>query len=194
MSWLTLIRNFFYLYRLREDLNYLFFAWRLGRYELATKLFVFAEVYETFIYASRPFALPIALIVQPKMIGALTAGLLAVYVLGAVFFNAVHLRRKKAMVAWKILPTYFLMKMALTFVNTLSVYYSLYAYAEFFSRRHPRVTENYPALVAAKHCLDEDYARKQQMQVQVVAGSDSESARYDEISLVKGPPKPVRLR
>lgn len=175
-------------------MNYLFFAWRLGRYELATKLFVFAEIYETFIYASRPFALPIALIVQPKMVGVLTAGLLAVYILGAVFFNAVHLRRKKAMVAWKILPTYFLMKMALTFVNTLSVYYSLYAYADFFSRRHPRVTENYPALMAAKHCLDEDHARKQQIQVRIAEDSDSDSAGHNKIPTVESPPEPVLLR
>lgn len=170
-----MVRNFFYLYRLREDLNYLFFAWRLGRYELVTKLFVFAEVYETFVYFSSPIMLPIALIVQPKIVGALFAGLLGMYVLAAIFFNAVHLRRKKAMVAWKVLPVYFLMKFALSFVNTLSVYYSLYAYAEFFSRRHPRVTENYSALIAAKQCLDDDYARREsEIQIEVVSSEEEE--------------------
>lgn len=189
---MTFIRNFFYLYRLREDLNYLFFAWRLGRYELVTKLFILAEVYETFIYASRPFALPIALIVAPKIVGAVMGGLLAVYVLGAIFFNAVHLRRKKAMVAWKILPIYFMMKMALTVVSTLSVYYSLYAYAAFFSRRHPRVTENYPALMAAKQCLDDDHAKRQQMRVQII--EDGDTSGYGEVSCVERPPEPVLLR
>lgn len=154
-------RNFFYIYRLREDLNYLFFAWRLGRYELATKLFVLSEVYSTFIYAARPFMLPISLVVQPKMVGIMTASLMGVYLLGIIFFNAVHLRYKKDMVSWKIIPVYFAMKFALTFVNTLSVYYSLYAYADFFSERHPRVIENYPALIAAKECLDADVASKQ---------------------------------
>lgn len=105
--------------------------------------------------------LPISLVVQPKMVGIMTASLVGVYILAVIFFNAVHLRRKKEMVSWKIIPVYFLMKTALTFVNTLSVYYSLYAYADFFSRRHPRVTENYPALMAAKECLDADHLRRQ---------------------------------
>jgi hypothetical protein len=105
--------------------------------------------------------LPISLIVQPKMVAIITAGLMGMYILAVVFFNAVHLRRKKEMVSWKVIPVYFLMKMALTFVNTLSVYYSFYAYADFFSRRHPRVTENFPALMAAKTCLDNDFERRQ---------------------------------
>lgn len=168
-------RNFFYLYRLREDLNYLIFAWRLGRYEWATKLFVLSEVYSTFIYAARPIMLPVSLIVQPKMVAVMTGSLMAVYLLGIIFFNAVHLRRKKEMVSWKIIPVYFLMKTALTFVNTISVYYSLYAYADFFSQRHPRVTENYPALMAAKECLDADSAKRQaNLVVEVVKSEDEE--------------------
>lgn len=117
--------------------------------------------------------LPIALYAQPKMVGIMTGSLMGVYLLGVAFFNAVHLRRKKAMVSWKVIPAYFLMKTALTFVNTVSVYYSLYAYAAFFSVRHPRVTENYPALVAAKECLDADLARRQ-VQVPVQATNSGE--------------------
>lgn len=183
-------RNFFYLYRLRDDLNYLFFAWRLGRYEWATKLFVLAEIYSTFIYAARPIMLPVSLVVQPKMVAIMTVSLMAVYILGVIFFNAVHLRRKKEMVSWKIIPVYFLMKMALTFVNTLSVYYSLYAYADFFSRRHPRVTENYTALMAAKECLDEDFAKKQTANVTVREMEDSEV----EQKVVVSPLAPAKLR
>jgi hypothetical protein len=110
------------------------------------------------------------------MVGIMTAALVGVYVLGIVFFNAVHLRRKNAMVAWKVLPSYFLMKLALTFVNTVSVYYSIYAYAAFFSRRHPRVTENYPALVAATKCLDNEFRKVCALRVESreVDGEESE--------------------
>jgi hypothetical protein len=166
----------------------LLFAWRLGRYELITKLFVFAEVYETCIFVTRPFMLPIALIVQPKMVGIMTAALMAVYILGIVFFNAVHLRRKKEMVAWKVVPVYFMMKLALTFVNTLSVYYSLYAYAGFFSRRHPRVTENYPALVAAKKCLDAEVLKQAEAQAEMSKRNE------DEVYLLGNQPAPAMTR
>lgn len=113
---------------------------------------------------------------------------MAVYLLGIIFFNAVHLRRKKEMVSWKVVPVYFLMKTALTFVNTVSVYYSLYAYADFFSQRHPRVTENYPALMAAKECLNADVARRQvQVPVEVVTSEEKEQ-------LVIAPVPPALLK
>lgn len=121
----------------------------------------------------------------------MTGSLMAVYLLGVIFFNAVHLRRKKEMVSWKIVPVYFLMKTALTFVNTLSVYYSLYAYADFFSRRHPRVTENYPALIAAKECLEYDLARKQDETRIVVAPMESEA---EDAQIPVGRPVPATLR
>ncbi|KAF2825498.1 hypothetical protein CC86DRAFT_295068 [Ophiobolus disseminans] len=146
--------NFFFLYRLRDDLNYLIFAWRLGHYEIITKLFVLCEIVETFIYFSRPFMLPIALWVHPIMAVIMTGALFGVYLLCVLFFNSVHLRYKKEMVAWRVIPVYFAMKLALTLVNTVSVYYSLYAYAKFFANRHPRVTENFAALTAAQSCLE----------------------------------------
>lgn len=132
--------------------------------------------------------LPVSLIVQPKLVGIITGSLMGVYLLGIIFFNAIHLRRKKEMVSWKIIPIYFLMKFALTFVNTLSVYYSLYAYADFFSQRHPRVTENFPALMAAKECLDADSARKQGTVVVEVATSENE----DQIIVAPVPPAVLR--
>jgi len=137
--------NFFYVYRIRDDLHYLFFAWRLGRYELVTKLYVLYEVYASLTYTLRPFMLPIAYVVEPKLTAVMTVSLMGVYIVGVCFFNAWHLRRKKEMVAWKVIPAYFAMKFALLFVNTLSVYYALYAYAEYFSVRHPRVVENFQA-------------------------------------------------
>ncbi|KAH5271383.1 hypothetical protein HBI70_123710 [Parastagonospora nodorum] len=180
--------NFFYLYRLRDDFNYLIFAWRLGHYEFITKVFVLSEIVETFIYFSRPFMLPIALWVQPKMVGIMTAALFGVYVVGVLFFNAVHLRYKKEMIAWKVVPVYFLMKMALTFVNTVSVYYSLYAYAAFFAHRHPRVTESFSALTAAQSCLDIE-AEKQRV---IIREEMLEVHEDEELELAR--PVPAKLQ
>lgn len=134
--------------------------------------------------------LPVSLIVQPKMVAIMTGSLMAVYILGIIFFNAVHLRRKKEMVSWKVIPVYFLMKTALTFVNTVSVYYSLYAYADFFSKRHPRVTENYPALMAAKECLDADSAKRQAIVEVEVDITTSE--QKEEIAIAPLPPTLLR--
>jgi hypothetical protein len=145
--------NFFFLYRLINDIPYLLFAWRLGWRELITKLFVFAEVYETFLYVSRPFMLPTMLAADWAMTLMMTAAMLTVYMLGFILFNAFHLRRKNEMIAWKILPIYFGMKMALMFVDTASVYYSIFAYARFFSVRHSRVVENHDALEAVRKFL-----------------------------------------
>ena len=112
-------------------------------------------------YFIRPIILPVSYIVQSKLAGIITVALMGMYLWVVVFLNAWHLRRKKEMVSWKVISVYLLMKTALTFVNTLSVYYSLYSYAAFFSQRHPRVTENYPALMAAKSCIDADVAKRQ---------------------------------
>jgi hypothetical protein len=182
--------NFFYLYRLRDDLNYLLFAWRLGHYEFITKVFVLSEIVETFIYFSRPFMLPVALWVQPKMVGIMTAALFGVYVVGVLFFNAVHLRYKKEMISCRVVPVYFLMKMALTFVNTLSVYYSLYACAAFFANRHPHVTESFSALTAAQSCLDIE-AIKQRV---VIQNEMLEVDEDQELDLELKRPVPAKLQ
>ena len=92
------------------------------------------------------------------------------------------------MVAWRVVPVYFMMKLALTFVNTISVYYSLYAHAGFFSRRHPRVTENYPALVAAKKCLDAELLK------QTGSQAEMEEKSEDEVHLLGEQPAPAMIR
>lgn len=157
--------NFFFIYRVSQDLSYMLFAWRLGWRELITKLFVFEEVYGTIIYVMRPIMLPIMLVAAWKVTLIATFGLLGVYILGFIFFNAFHLRRKGEMVAWKILPVYFGMKMALVFVNTASVYYSVYAYAKFFSVRHSRVVEKYEALDALKGFLEKEAEKEREMEM-----------------------------
>ena len=138
--------NFFHMYRLADDLGYLFFAWRLGRHELITKLFVVAEVYDTVLYIMRPFLWPMTLISDPRLGFAMIGTVMGIYGVGTVVFNAMHLRR---MVAWSVLPAYFGMKLAMLFIDTASVYYSLVAYAKFFAKRHPRVTQDHKALEAA---------------------------------------------
>ena len=54
------------------------------------------------------------------------------------------------MIALKILPVYFSMKMALVFVDTGSVYYPMYEYVKSLIVRHSRVIENYAALDTLK--------------------------------------------
>jgi hypothetical protein len=149
------------------------------------------------IYLVRPIIIPVSYIVQPKLAGVITVALMGMYLLAVVFFNAWHLRRKKEMVSWKVIPVYLLRKTALTFVNTLSVYYSLYSYAAFFSQRHPRVTENYPALMAAKSCIDADVAKRQVVVpegVPVVEIPVEVTTSGDEEQLATAPLPPALLR
>lgn len=149
------------------------------------------------IYTVRPIILPVSFVVQPKLAGIMTVALLGMYFLAIVFFNAWHLRRKKEMVSWKVIPVYLLMRTALTFVNTLSVYYSLYSYAGFFSQRHPRVTENYSALVAAKSCIDADVAKRQVVIPEGILAVDIPvefTTSRNEEQLAFAPLPPVLLR
>jgi hypothetical protein len=146
--------NFLHIYCLGDNLKYLIFAWRLGRYEIMTKFFVFADVYATLTYLVRPFMLPSIIAASPKLSLLITGSLFIVDIATVCFLNAFQLRRKKEMVSWQVISVYFLMKLALTFINTFSIYYQLYAYAEFFSHRHPRVTESYSALNATNGCIE----------------------------------------
>ena len=134
--------NFFFLYRLINDIPYLLFAWRLGWREIIVKFYVFAEVYSTLLWLSRPFVLPIMFATSWKITLLATGILTLVYIVAVVFFNAFHLRRKGEMVRWQAIPVYFAMKVALVFVNTVSIYHALYAYTKFFSVRHFRVVDN----------------------------------------------------
>ena len=147
--------NFFHMYRLTDDFNYLFFAWRLGWYEIVTKIFVIAEIYDTILYVLRPFLWPMTLISDPKLGFAMIGVITAIYGVGTVAFNAIHLKRKNAMVSWNVFIPYFAMKLAMIFIDTASVYYSLFAYAKFFAKRHPRVTQDRKALEAAQKLIQE---------------------------------------
>jgi glycosyltransferase involved in cell wall biosynthesis len=141
--------NYFFVFRIWEDTIYILFAWRLGWRELITKLFVMVEVYDSVMAFVRPFIIVITGLASWRLLLIMTLGTTSMYIGGFVLLNTWHLRQKKEMVAWKVLPMYMLMKLILLFVNSLSVYYGLYDYARYFSVRHPRVTENGPALQAA---------------------------------------------
>ena len=54
------------------------------------------------------------------------------------------------------------MKFALIFVNTVSVYYTLWHYAKFFSVSHPRVVENSKALDAVRQVIGRNHPEKRE--------------------------------
>lgn len=140
--------NYFIAKRLWEDIIYILFSWRLGWREIVTKLFVMVEVHNSVMAFLRPFVTVITVIAAWRLLLILTAGTMGCYILIFCIFNAIHLRRKNEMVAWRILPVYLGMKVCLLWVNTLSVYHCVYDYARFFSKRHERVIENRQALEA----------------------------------------------
>lgn len=69
------------------------------------------------------------------------------YAINVIIFNEVHLRRKNERVGWVLLYVYYLpYKIVLTFVNVASCYWSLYKYARYFAKRHPKVIEDEKAV------------------------------------------------
>jgi len=80
------------------------------------------------------------------------------YLINVIIFNEVHLRRKNERVGWVLMYVYYLpYKIVLTFVNVASCYWSLYKYARYFARRHPKVIEDEKAVEVVIR-LEEDQA------------------------------------
>lgn len=146
--------NFFFTYRIWHNLCYVLFSWKMGRRELIAKLWVIDEVHSTILYLIFPFIMPIALISHPALAFRVMAIVFGIYSSALVHFNLRHLRPKKEMIAWKVYPVYFVMKYCLQFVNAMSIYHGIWAYGDFFSKRHPRVFEDFAAISAAKECLE----------------------------------------
>lgn len=146
--------NFFFLYRIWHNTCYILFSWKMGRRELIAKLWVIDEIHSTILYLLFPFIMPIALIAHPALAFRVMAIVFGIYSLALVHFNIRHLQPKKEMVAWKAFPVYFIMKYCLQFVNALSIYHAIWAYGDFFSKKHPRVFEDFAAISAAKECLE----------------------------------------
>lgn len=69
------------------------------------------------------------------------------YLINTVIFNEVHLRRKNERLGWVLIYVYYLpYKIVLTVVNVASCYWSLFKYARYFAKRHPKVIEDEKAV------------------------------------------------
>lgn len=110
---------------------------------VGAKLFVFQELYETLLYLLAPFVLPISFIVRPSFAGYLLVAGFALYALNVIIFNEIHLRIKRERVPSKCVYLYYMpYKMVLTLINVGSCYWSLYKYATYFAKRHPKIIED----------------------------------------------------
>ncbi|CAE7014388.1 hypothetical protein CFE70_002512 [Pyrenophora teres f. teres 0-1] len=139
--------NFFFVNGMYYNMAYIFGSWKLGWWEIGAKIFVFQEVYETLLYLLTPFILPISFIVRPSFCGYLLAATIVMYLINVIIFNEVHLRKKNERVGWQLMYVYYLpYKIVLTFVNVASCYWSLYKYARYFAKRHPKVIEDEKAV------------------------------------------------
>ncbi|GCB23393.1 hypothetical protein AAWM_06278 [Aspergillus awamori] len=139
--------NFFLVNGLRYNVIYLVKSWKLGVYEIGTKLFVLQELYETVLAIIAPFVLPISLIVRPRFCIVLIMATFALYFLNVIIFNEVHLRLKQERVSLKVILLYYMpYKIMIAIINVGSNYWSLYKYARYFAKRRPKLTEDHKAV------------------------------------------------
>ncbi|KAL8696530.1 MAG: hypothetical protein Q9201_007615 [Fulgogasparrea decipioides] len=124
------------------DLDYIFFDWKLGWWEIGAKIFVFQEVYETLLYLLAPFVIPISFATRPVFSSYLYVATVLLYIVNALIFNYVHLRSRKETISVKALLYYIPFKWVLGFVNIASCYYAIYTYATYFAKRHPKIIED----------------------------------------------------
>ncbi|KAI6817667.1 glycosyl transferase [Hortaea werneckii] len=135
--------NFFFVNGMYYNMAYILGSWKLGWWEIGAKLFVWQEVYETLLYLLAPFVLPISFIVRPDFCGYLMAGTFVLYYINVIIFNEIHLRLRNERVGFVAVYLYYApYKIVLTAINILSCYYSLYKYARYFAKRHPKVIED----------------------------------------------------
>jgi len=113
---------------------------------LVTKIFVFQEIYEALLYLATPFVLVCSVIVNWALTLEYMGLVLAMYFVNTVVFNIIHLRLKKEMVAWWAIITLTIYKLALSFVNAASVYWTIYEYATYFANKHFRIVDDPKAL------------------------------------------------
>ncbi|KAF2993823.1 hypothetical protein E8E13_001941 [Curvularia kusanoi] len=152
--------NFFFVNGMWYNMHYIFGSWKLGWWELGAKIFVFQEVYETLLYLLTPFILPISFVVRPAFCAYLLAGTVVMYLVNVIIFNEIHLRRKNERLGWVLLYVYYLpYKIVLTGINVASCYWSLWKYARYFAKRHPKVVEDEKAVEVIVR-LEEDAESK----------------------------------
>ena len=75
-----------------------------------------------------------------------------------LIFNYVHLRLRSESVTVLCLLYYLPYKIILTFVNIASCYYSIYKYATYFAKRHPKVIEDDKAVAVVLRLEEEAYS------------------------------------
>ncbi|KAK7746428.1 hypothetical protein SLS53_002387 [Cytospora paraplurivora] len=139
--------NFFFVNGMYYNMHYILTSWKLGWWEIGAKIFVFQEVYETLLYLFTPFILPISFVVSPAFCGYLLAGTAVMYLANVVVFNELQLRLRNERIGWDVLLFYYMpYKIVLTAVNVASCYWSLYKYARYFAKRHPKVIEDEKAV------------------------------------------------
>ncbi|KAI1857212.1 hypothetical protein JX265_005729 [Neoarthrinium moseri] len=170
--------NFFFVNGLYYNMKYIIKSWRLGWWEIGAKFFVFQEVYETLLYLFTPFILPISFIVRPDFCGYLLAGTVVMYLVNVIIFNEIHLRLRKERISWAVLIFYYMpYKLVLTAVNVASCYWSLFKYAKYFAKRHPKIIEDARAVeVAMKVEEQDDYLEKKQRDASPSGSSSNESS------------------
>ncbi|KAL8669747.1 MAG: hypothetical protein Q9168_005675 [Polycauliona sp. 1 TL-2023] len=154
--------NFFFVSGIYYDMAYILGNWKLGWWEIGAKIFVFQEVYETLLYLLAPFVLPISFYVRPAFSGYLYAATIMLYLINVVIFNYVHLRSRHESVSVLCLLYYVPYKIVLTFVNIASCYYSIYKYAKYFAKRHPKVIEDEKAVAVVLRLEEAAYSKNEQ--------------------------------
>jgi hypothetical protein len=98
------------------------------------------------------------------------------YLVNVIIFNEIHLRRKNERLGWKLLYIYYLpYKIVLTVINVASCYWSvpqvspknssllttlrsLWKYARYFAKRHPKVVEDEKAIEVIIRLEEEEEA------------------------------------
>lgn len=137
------------MHRIYDDGAYLLLSWRLGWREIVTKFYVLIELYDSAMAILRPWVVVLTLMGAWKLFFIMSAALTCMYCLIFAWFNAWHLRKKNETIQWMVLPVYLGMKFTLLWVTVASVYYSMFHYAFYFMKKHPRVIESTQALEAA---------------------------------------------
>ncbi|KAF4553849.1 Hypothetical protein D9617_6g095820 [Elsinoe fawcettii] len=139
--------NFFFVNGMYYNLRYILFSWKLGWWELGTKLWCVQEIYETLLYLAMPLVVPITFYVRPLFAFYMFLATCVLYFVNVAIFNEVHLRRKGERVGSLAVYVYYMpYKLVLTFVNVASCYYALFKYATYFAKKHPKVIEDEKAV------------------------------------------------
>ncbi|KAJ5191758.1 uncharacterized protein N7498_010743 [Penicillium cinerascens] len=178
--------NFFFVVGMYYDLKYIMTSWKLGWWEIGAKLCVFQEVYETLIYLFAPFILPISFIVRPGFCGILLGATIGMYIVNVIIFNEIHLRLKKERISWVVLLFYYTFyKIALTVINVVSCYWSLYKYARYFAKRHPKVIEDRQAIEVILSLEQEVEHSTDENEEQLLRAQSENANAYKRLTLTR---------